>query len=106
MCVGIPMQLTAIDGIAGHAFDKGAAQLLDLSLLPQAQVGDWVLGFLGTAREILPEAEALLILKALEGMSSIMAGGDAGDAFADLDNRTPQLPAHLQAALDAGRSRG
>lgn len=106
MCVGIPMQLTAIDGIAGHATDKGTAQLLDLSLLPQAQVGDWVLGFLGTAREILPESEALLILKALDGMSSIMAGGDAGDAFADLDNRTPQIPPHLQAALDAGRSLG
>lgn len=106
MCVGIPMQLTAIDGIAGHATDKGSPQLLDLSLLPDAKVGDWVLGFLGTAREILPEAEALLILKALDGLSDIMAGGDGGDAFADLDARTPQLPPHLQAALDAGRSLG
>lgn len=106
MCVGVPMQLTAIEGIAGQATDKGTPQLLDLSLLPDARVGDWVLGFLGTAREILSESEALLILKALEGMSSIMAGGDAGDAFADLDARTPQLPAHLQAALDAGLATG
>ena len=106
MCVGIPMQLTAIDGIAGHAIDKGTPQLLDLSLLPDARVGDWVLGFLGTAREILPEAEALLILKALDGLSHIMAGGDGGDAFADLDARTPQLPPHLQAALDAGLATG
>lgn len=106
MCVGIPMRLTAIDGIAGHATDKGTPQLVDLSLLPDAKVGDWVLGFLGTAREILPEAEALLILKALDGLSHIMAGGDGGDAFADLDARTPTLPPHLQAALDAGRSLG
>lgn len=106
MCVGIPMQLTAIDGIAGHATDKGTPQLVDLSLVPHAKVGDWVLGFLGTAREILPEAEALLILKSLDGLSDIMAGGDGGDAFADLDARTPQLPPHLQAALDAGRSLG
>ena len=106
MCVGIPMQLTAIDGIAGHATDKGTPQLVDLSLVPHANVGDWVLGFLGTAREILPEAEALLILKSLDGLSDIMAGGDGGDAFADLDARTPQLPPHLQAALDAGRSLG
>lgn len=106
MCVGIPMQLTAIDGIAGHATDKGSPQLLDLSLLPDARVGDWVLGFLGAAREVLPEAEALLILKALDGLSNIMAGGDGGDAFADLDARTPQLPPHLQAALDAGLSLG
>lgn len=106
MCVGIPMQLTAIDGIAGQATDRGQPQLLDLSLVPQAQVGDWVLGFLGTAREILPEAEARLILKALDGLSAIMAGGDAGDAFADLDARSPRLPPHLQAALDAGQTIG
>lgn len=106
MCVGVPMRLTAIDGIAGHATDQGLPQLLDLSLLPDAQVGDWVLGFLGTAREILPEAEALLILKALEGLSRVMAGDDSGDAFADLDARSPTLPPHLQAALDAGLAKG
>lgn len=106
MCIGIPMRLLAIDGIAGRALDGEQECLLDLSLLPQAQVGDWVLGFLGTAREILPEAEALLIRKALNGLSAIMAGGDAGDAFADLHARTPQLPPHLQAALDAGLATG
>ena len=35
-----------------------------------------------------------------------MAGGDPGDAFADLDTRTPQLPPHRQAALNAGQSTG
>jgi hydrogenase expression/formation protein HypC len=35
-----------------------------------------------------------------------MAGGGLGDAFADLDDRTPRLPPHLQAALDAGHSHG
>jgi hydrogenase expression/formation protein HypC len=106
MCVGIPMQLTEVDGIVGRATDEGQAQLLDLSLLPEARPGDWVLGFLGTAREILSETEALLIRKALVGLSQVMAGGDAGDAFGDLDARTPRLPPHLQAALDAGRTTG
>ena len=106
MCVGIPMQLTAIDGIAGHATDSGATVLLDLSLLPDARVGDWVLGFLGTAREILPESEARLILQALDGLSRIMAGGGAGGGFAALAARPPPLPPHLQAALDAGHSHG
>ncbi|MCU0910060.1 MAG: HypC/HybG/HupF family hydrogenase formation chaperone [Rhodobacteraceae bacterium] len=106
MCVGVPMQLVAIDGIAGRAIDDGQLMLLDLSLLPQARPGDWVLGFLGTAREILPETEALLIRKALAGLAAVMAGGDHGDAFADLDARTPSLPPHLQAALDAGRTTG
>ena len=106
MCVGTPMQLVAVDGIVGQARDGGQIALLDLSLLPDARAGDWVLGFLGTAREILPETEALLIRKALAGLSAIMAGGDAGDAFADLDTRAPRLPPHLQAALDAGRTTG
>lgn len=106
MCVGIPMRLLAIDGIAGRSQDGDRETLIDLSLLPEARVGDWVLGFLGTARDILPETEALLIRKALDGLSAIMAGGEAGDAFADLDARTPQLPPHLQAALDAGLATG
>ena len=100
------MRLLAMDGIAGQAQDGDRTQLVDLSLTPDARVGDWVLAHLGTAREILAEPEALLIRKALEGLSLVMAGGDAGDAFADLDARTPRLPAHLQAALDAGRTTG
>lgn len=106
MCVGTPMRLTGVDGIVGHALHQGAPRLVDLSLVPDARPGDWVLEFLGTARETLPEAEARLILRALDGLAAVMAGGTPGDAFADLDARTPRLPAHLQAALDAGRNLG
>jgi hydrogenase expression/formation protein HypC len=35
-----------------------------------------------------------------------MQGGDLGDAFADLEARSPSLPPHLQAALDAGLAQG
>ncbi len=69
MCVGLPLRLEAVEGIVGRATEDGQTQLLDLTLLPDAQPGDWVLGFLGTAREILPEAEALLIRKALRGLA-------------------------------------
>lgn len=106
MCVGIPMQLSVVTGIAGRVSDQGHPHLVDLSLTPDARPGDWVLVFLGTSREILPEAEACLILKALDGLSAIMAGGDSGTAFADLDARVPSLPPHLQAALDAGLATG
>jgi hydrogenase expression/formation protein HypC len=102
MCLGIPQRLTAITGIAGHT-DQG---LVDLSLLPDARPGDWVLNFLGTGREILTEDQAQKITAALAGLSALMQGGDLGDAFADLDARTPSLPPHLQAALDAGLATG
>ncbi|MCB6176693.1 HypC/HybG/HupF family hydrogenase formation chaperone [Rhodobacter sp. Har01] len=105
MCVGIPLRITAIDGIAACATDGDRTETLDLSLVPEARPGDWVLGFLGTARAILAEAEAQKIRAALAGLSSLMQGGGLGEAFADLD-RPPQLPPHLQSALDAGQTQG
>ncbi len=102
MCVGVPMQILSIDGIAGHAGDGQHHELIDLSLTPDAAPGDWVLSFLGAAREIVTEDEAQKIAAALGGLRSLMQGGDLGDAFADLETRGPQLPPHLQAAFDAG----
>jgi hydrogenase expression/formation protein HypC len=106
MCVGVPMRLVAIDGIAGQASDGDRVETVDLSLIPEARPGNWVLNFLGTAHAVLPEDEALKIRAALRGLASLMQGGGLGDAFADLEERLPQLPPHLQAALDAGLSKG
>lgn len=104
MCVGVPMQITAISGIAATVGE--GADLIDLSLTPDAQVGDWVLTFLGAAREVITADEAAKISAALDGLRALMSGGELGNAFADLDAATPQLPPHLQAALDVGQSTG
>ncbi len=106
MCLGIPLRLTRIDGIAGHAEGPDGPALVDLSLLPGARVGDWVLDFLGTGREILTEDQARKISAALQGLAALMAGGDLGPAFADLESREPALPPHLQAAHAAGLTTG
>lgn len=106
MCVGRPMQIARIDGIAAEASDGHTAALIDLSLTPDARPGDWVLTFLGAAREVLDPDEAGRIRAALTGLEAVMAGGKPGDAFADLDARSPALPPHLQAALDAGEREG
>ncbi|MBN8293749.1 HypC/HybG/HupF family hydrogenase formation chaperone [Rhodobacter sp. NTK016B] len=103
MCVGIPLQLTKVTGTNALAHDGSH---VDLSLVGIQPVGTWVLGFLGTARSVIDAEEATLIAKALDGLRDVMAGGDGGDAFADIDARGPQLPPHLQAALDAGRITG
>ena len=87
MCLGIPMQVLKVDGIAGHVQNDGATELIDLSLTPQVSVGDWVLTFLGAAREVIPEDEAHKIAAALRGLRAAMEGGDVGDAFSDLDAR-------------------
>ncbi|MCV6596193.1 MAG: HypC/HybG/HupF family hydrogenase formation chaperone [Mangrovicoccus sp.] len=106
MCIGQPLQIHSVDGIAAIAGHGAHQEVIDLSLTPQAQPGDWVLCFLGAARDVISGDEAAKISAALDGLRAVMAGGDAGDAFADLDARAPQLPPHLQAARDAGRSTG
>lgn len=106
MCVGVPMQIIAIDGIAATASDGQETQVIDLSLTPEAQVSDWILTFLGSAYEVLSAEQAAKISAALDGLRAVMQGGDAGSAFDDIEQRGPQLPAHLKAALDAGRTTG
>lgn len=106
MCVGVPMQITSIDGIAAQTTNGKHVELIDLSLTPDARVGDWVLTFLGASREVITADDAQKIGAALEGLRAVMQGGAVGDAFADIEARGPQLPPHLQAALDAGATTG
>lgn len=99
MCIGIPLRLTAVDGIVGRAEDGSA---VDLSLVPEAGPGDWVLGFLGAARRLLEPEEASQILDALAAMAAALDGEALDSAFADLTGREPTLPPHLEAARAAG----
>lgn len=98
------MQILSVDGIAAQATDGREEVQIDLSLTGPVPVGEWVLTFLGAAREVISEDEAQKISAALEGLRSLMRGGDLGDAFADLENNSPSLPPHLQAAMDDGKS--
>lgn len=106
MCVGIPMQILTVDGTNATATDGRETAQIDLALTGPLAPGTWVLTFLGGAREVIEAKEAALIADALDGLRRLMAGGELGDAFADLDARTPELPPHLQAALDAGQRTG
>lgn len=106
MCVGLPLRIISIDGIAAIAESGAHREVIDLSLTPEAKVGEWLLTFLGAAREVISESEAQKISAALDGLRAVMAGGDLGDAFADLEASAPQLPPHLQAAHDAGQTTG
>lgn len=104
MCIGIPMQITAKDGNRGRAAFKGIEEDLDLSLTPEAAPGDYVLTFLGAAREVITAQFAAEVEGAHEALRAAMTGGDVNAGFADLAEREPSLPPHLQAALAAGRT--
>lgn len=106
MCVGIPMRILERSGDFARCESDAGLERIDLSLVPEAAVGDHVLVFLGAARRILDACEARLIADALAALSAVMTGAGPASAldaaFADLD-REPQLPPHLAAALAAGR---
>lgn len=99
MCVGIPMQVASIDP-QGRALCEhdGEINAIDLSLVGEVAPGEWIMTFLGAARERMDEQSALRSLAAVQAVQAIMAGGEADieAAFADLIGREPALPAHLQ----------
>lgn len=104
MCVGIPLRIVSTNGLTAVGENGPRTETLDLSLTGPVEVGTWVLGFLGAAREVISDDEARLISEALGGLERLMAGEELGDAFADIEERGPQLPPHLAAALAAGQS--
>ena len=104
MCLGLPLRIVSVEGIAAVASDGNRTETIDLSLVGDVRPGNWVLTFLGAAREVISAEDARAIGDALAGLERVMAGGDLGDAFADLDARGPELPPHLAAAHAAGLS--
>ena len=104
--MGVPMQVISVDGLAARCATDGREAMVDLSLIGPQPEGQWVLVFLGAAREALDPETAEQIRRALAGVARVMAGGDLGDAFADLEGREPRLPPHLEAARRAGAGTG
>ncbi|MCU4654187.1 HypC/HybG/HupF family hydrogenase formation chaperone [Roseibacterium sp. SDUM158016] len=104
MCIGIPVEIVEVKGLSGLARDGEDVVGVDLSLTGPVAPGTWVLNFLGTAREVLDPDEARKIRAAVGALQSVMAGGEIGDAFDDIEARGPRLPPHLQAAKAAGKT--
>lgn len=96
MCIGIPMQIIAIDDRVALCGEGDQQEVIDISLVSELQAGDWVLVYKGAAREYLPEERAQQILKAVQALAAIRDGYDFEHFFADLIEREPQLPEHLR----------
>ncbi len=106
MCLGVPMQVQSVPswGIAlCRASAEGAEpQRIETSLLQQApHVGDWVLVHVNIALRALEAGEARQISDAVLAVSRAAAGESFEHLLADLIDREPQLPPHLQAQAAA-----
>ncbi len=102
MCVGIPMQVVICEGNQAWCERGGQQYRVDMMLVGKQRPGTWVLVFLGCAREVLSELQALRIDAALRAVDLAMNGDKTGvdRLFADLVDREPPLPDFL-----AGRTR-
>lgn len=98
MCLGIPMQVVAVEGVAARCRGRQGVVDIDVALVAPVAAGDWLLTFLGAARSRLEADEAASIDRALDALEAIQGGQsvDVSHYFADLVGREPELPAHLR----------
>ena len=102
MCIGIPMLVERSEGMRAVCLHGGCERVIDLSLVGPQPPGTWLLTFLDTAREVIDENTARLILDALRAVGQVLEGETAGidTLFADLVDREPPLPPHLAARVN------
>lgn len=69
MCLAIPGKIIKIDGISGEIDFGGFTKKVNLMLLPDSQVGDYVLVHAGFAISKTTEEDALETLSALKAIA-------------------------------------
>lgn len=69
MCLAIPAQITAIEGTTATLDMVGNETTVDLSMVPEAKVGDYVIAHAGFAVQIYDTKEALETLDLLRELA-------------------------------------
>jgi hydrogenase assembly chaperone HypC/HupF len=92
MCIGIPMQVVAVEEMFAVCDSRNGRKRINIMLIERVAVGDWLLTFLDSARELIDAERAAMINSALEALERVAAGQNFDDCFADLVGREPQLP--------------
>lgn len=102
MCLAVPMQVIRMEGAMAVCLGAQGEERIDTLLTGPLAPGQWVLSFLGAAREVIDAERAAQVGDALAGLQAILDGHGDVDAliqshFADLVDREPQLPDFLRA---------
>lgn len=88
MCIGIPMQVSTVE--PGHAVceGRGERRRIGTALVGNVAPGDWLLVFLGDARERIDAERAAEVNATLDLVSDALQGDGAhGDAGFELPSR-------------------
>jgi hydrogenase expression/formation protein HypC len=87
MCVGIPAQVIEAGDFVSRCRTRNGEEQINMMLTGAQPAGTWLLTFLGSAREVISEEDALNIDRALDGLSAIMTD----NADIDVDHYFPGL---------------
>ena len=103
MCLALPMKVIRMEGTTALCESRNGTERLDTMLTGPLAPGQWILGFLGAAREVIDAERAAQVEDALIALESILHGDGSNEAliqagFADLIDREPQLPEFLRPA--------
>ncbi|NLY55676.1 MAG: HypC/HybG/HupF family hydrogenase formation chaperone [Firmicutes bacterium] len=78
MCLAVPAKVTEINGFLAKVEIYGNTREVGIRLVPDVQVGDWVLIHAGFALEKIDEERARETLKILEEMAELVEREEAG----------------------------
>jgi hydrogenase expression/formation protein HypC len=92
MCIGIPMRVTSLE--PGHAWatGRGERRRVNLALVGDVALGEWLLVFLDAAREKVSAQRAAEVNGALDLLDAALAG--------DLQGAQGALPFDLPSRID------
>lgn len=99
MCIGIPMQVVRVEAGFAHVrshIDDNATQRVETALITPPQVGDWLLVFIDSARDIISAERAAEICQTHQLLAQVMGGQGTGSDAVDfalpsqMDARTVQ----------------
>lgn len=91
------MQVIGVEGSFARCTGRDGTQRIGTLLVGDVEAGQWLLVFLGMAREIIDAERAAQVDAALDALQLIAQGDqDIDHCFADLLGREPQLPEFLR----------
>jgi len=74
VCIGIPVQVIDKGEFVSLCKGRNGEEQVNMMLIGSQPVGTWVVNFLGSAREVITEEDAINLNKALDGMLELMVG--------------------------------
>ncbi|MFQ5432659.1 MAG: HypC/HybG/HupF family hydrogenase formation chaperone [Nitrospinota bacterium] len=75
MCLAVPMEVTEVTGLRGSARMGSVKREVNLSLVPDVKVGDYVIIHAGSAISVLDKEEAKKTLDLLREIGDMESGG-------------------------------